>query len=80
MHKDLKFIGRFGYTQKQDSREDFIRVIIRSLLIGQEITISNVVLIKKDGTSKTLKLDATLNYSKQWDKHLLFANLNWNLQ
>lgn len=23
MHKDLKFIGRFGYTQKQDSREDF---------------------------------------------------------
>lgn len=23
MYKDLKFIGRFGYTQKQDSREDF---------------------------------------------------------
>ena len=34
----------------------------------------------KDGVTKTLKVDATLNYSKQWDKHLLFANLNWNMQ
>lgn len=34
----------------------------------------------KDGVTKTLKVDATLNYSKQWNKHLLFANLNWNMQ
>ena len=81
MHKDLKFIGRFGYTQKQDSREDFYPGNHTKFAdwTGDNYFKRGSYYIK-DGTSKTLKLDATLNYSKQWDKHLLFANLNWNLQ
>lgn len=81
MHKDLKFIGRFGYTQKQDSREDFYPGNHTKFAdwTGDNYFKRGSCYIK-DGTSKTLKLDATLNYSKQWDKHLLFANLNWNLQ
>ena len=81
MHKDLKFIGRFGYTQKQDSREDFYPGNHTKFAdwTGDNYFKRGSYYIK-DGTSKTLKLDATLNYSKQWDKHLLFDNLNWNLQ
>ena len=81
MHKDLKFIGRFGYTQKQASREDFYPGNHTKFAdwTGDNYFKRGSYYIK-DGTSKTLKLDATLNYSKQWDKHLLFANLNWNLQ
>ena len=81
MYKDLKFIGRFGYTQKQDSREDFYPGNHTKFAewTGDNYFKRGSYYIK-DGTNKTLKIDATFNYSKQWDKHLLFANLNWNLQ
>ncbi|WP_155828256.1 SusC/RagA family TonB-linked outer membrane protein [Butyricimonas synergistica] len=81
MYKDLKFIGRFGYSQKQDSREDFYPGNHTKFAdwTGDNYFKRGSYYIK-DGTNKTLKIDATFNYSKQWDKHLLFANLNWNLQ
>ena len=81
MYKDLKFIGRFGYTQKQDSREDFYPGNHTKFAdwTGDNYFKRGSYYIK-DGTNKTLKLDATFNYSKQWGGHLLFANLNWNLQ
>ncbi len=81
MYGDLKFIGRFGYSQKQDSREDFYPGNHTKFAdwTGDNYFKRGSYYIK-DGTNKTLKIDATFNYSKQWDKHLLFANLNWNLQ
>lgn len=81
MFSDLKFIGRFGYTQKQDSREDFYPGNHTKFAdwTGDDYFKRGSYYIK-DGTNKTLKIDATFNYSKQWDKHLLFANLNWNMQ
>ena len=81
MYGDLKFIGRFGYSQKQDSREDFYPGNLTKFAdwTGDNYFKRGSYYIK-DGTNKTLKIDATFNYSKQWDKHLLFANLNWNLQ
>ena len=81
MYKDLKFIGRFGYTQKQDSREDFYPGShTRFAEWTGDRYFQRGSYYMKDGVTKTLKVDATLNYSKQWDKHLLFANLNWNMQ
>ena len=81
MHKDLKFIGRFGYTQKQDSREDFYPGNHTKFAdwTGDNYFKRGSYYIK-DGTSKTFKLDATFNYSKQLDKHLLLANFNWKLK
>lgn len=81
MYGDLKFIGRFGYSQKQDSWEDFYPGNHTKFAdwTGDNYFKRGSYYIK-DGTNKTLKIDATFNYSKQWDKHLLFANLNWNLQ
>ena len=81
MYKDLKFIGRFGYTQKQDSREDFYPGShTRFAEWTGDRYFQRGSYYMKDGVTKTLKVDATLNYSKQWNKHLLFANLNWNMQ
>lgn len=81
VYKDLKFIGRFGYTQKQDSREDFYpgnHTRYTTWTDDQYFKRGEYTIT--DGKRKTIKIDATFNYSKQWKEHLLFANASWNMQ
>ena len=77
----LKLIGRFGYTQNKDSREDFYPGNHSRFYdwVGDRYFKRGEYAIT-EGKNTALKADLTLNYNRQWNKHLLFANANWNLR
>ena len=76
----LKLIGRFGFSQKEDVREDFYPANHTRFITWTgdaffrrgSYTITN-------GTTRYFKPDLTLNYTKQFDKHMVLLNAGWNM-
>jgi hypothetical protein len=76
----LKIIGRLGYTQKLDTREDFYPANhTRFANYSEEDFFRRGQYSMTDGRDGSIKTDLTLNYSKTLDKHLFFLNAGWNL-
>ncbi|MDR1274499.1 MAG: SusC/RagA family TonB-linked outer membrane protein [Odoribacteraceae bacterium] len=78
--KNLRLIGRFGFTHTADRREDFYP--------GDHtryITWTGDAYFKRgsyaitDQESKRISADVTANFSRQMGDHLLFANGAWSL-
>lgn len=76
----FKVIGRLGYTQKEDTREDFYPANhTRYAEYAEEDFFRRGDYTITDGKDVSIKTDVTLNYSKQLGKHLFFLNAGWNL-
>ncbi|WP_443937768.1 SusC/RagA family TonB-linked outer membrane protein [Pedobacter sp. MW01-1-1] len=76
----FKVIGRFGYTQKQSTREDFYPANhTRYAEYAEEDYFKRGDYYITDGQDGSIKADVTLNYSKQLGKHLFYFNGGWNL-
>ncbi|TKC08597.1 SusC/RagA family TonB-linked outer membrane protein [Pedobacter frigoris] len=80
LNKSLKIIGRLGYTQKIDSREDFYPANhTRFTEYAEADFFRRGQYSITDGKDGMIKTDLTLNYSKLINKHLFFFNAGWNL-
>ncbi|RZM25681.1 MAG: SusC/RagA family TonB-linked outer membrane protein [Pedobacter sp.] len=80
LNSALKIIGRLGYTQKLDTREDFYPANhTRFATYSEEDFFRRGQYSITDGRDGSIKTDLTFNYSKTWGKHLLFLNAGWNL-
>lgn len=76
----LKIIGRFGYTQKIDTRHDFYPANhTRFAQYPEEDFFRRGQYSVTDGRDGMIKTDLTVNYSKSFNKHLIFFNAGWNL-
>lgn len=80
VNKSLKLIGRLGYTQKMDTREDFYPANhTRYAEYSEADFFRRGDYSITDGKDVSIKSDLTLNYSKLLGKHLFFVNTGWNL-
>jgi len=78
--KALKVIGRLGYTQKINTREDFYPANhTRYANFAEADFFKRGDYSITDGRDESIKTDITLNYSKMWGKHLFYFNGGWNL-
>lgn len=77
---DLKLIGRIGYTYRNDKSRDFYPADHTKFntWTGDDFFRRGSYQLA-DTKNSMIKTDITANYSKQWGKHLLFANAGWNL-
>lgn len=80
LNSALKIVGRLGYTQKLDTREDFYPANhTRFANYSEEDFFRRGQYSITDGRDGSIKTDLTLNYSKTLGKHLFFLNAGWNL-
>ncbi|MEJ2879794.1 SusC/RagA family TonB-linked outer membrane protein [Pedobacter sp. GR22-6] len=80
LDKSLKVIGRLGYTQKIDSREDFYPANhTRFIEYAEADFFRRGQYSITDGKDGMIKTDLTLNYNKLINKHLFFFNAGVNL-
>lgn len=76
----LKLIGRFSYTYKYESREDFYPGDHSSFSEwkGDNYFKRGSYSIT-DSEAQNVNADITANFSRQWNKHLVFLNAGWNM-
>ncbi len=80
LNPSLKIIGRLGYTQKLDTREDFYPANhTRFAEYAEADFFRRGQYSITDGRDGSIKTDLTFNYSKTLGKHLFFLNAGWNL-
>ncbi|UYQ94174.1 SusC/RagA family TonB-linked outer membrane protein [Chitinophaga horti] len=78
--KTLRLIGRFSYNLHQTSREDFYPASsTRYIDYPDSMFFMRGDYSITDGRDVSLRSDLTLNYSKQWGKHLVFLNIGGNI-
>lgn len=78
--KALKIVGRIGYTQISETREDFYPANhTRYAEYSEADFYRRGDYTITDGKSHSIKTDLTLNYSKTINKHLFYLNAGWNL-
>ncbi|WEK17527.1 MAG: SusC/RagA family TonB-linked outer membrane protein [Candidatus Pedobacter colombiensis] len=76
----FKIIGKFGYTNQQNSREDFYPAShTRYIEYAEADFFKRGDYTITDGNDISIKSEVTLNYSRQLGKHLFFLNAGWNL-
>ena len=79
---DLKATGRFGFTSRTDESDIFYprdHTMFRDIDITDDAYFERGQYTKGNGKMTTLTTDIALNYSKTWDKHVMFANAQWSL-
>ncbi|WP_099291552.1 SusC/RagA family TonB-linked outer membrane protein [Butyricimonas sp. Marseille-P3923] len=79
---DLKATGRFGFTSRTDESDIFYprdHTMFRDIDITDDAYFERGQYTKGNGKMTTLTTDIALNYSKIWDKHVMFANAQWSL-
>jgi TonB-linked SusC/RagA family outer membrane protein len=76
----LKLISRFGFSQKQDDREDFYPANHTRFTgwTGDQFYKRGSYNINS-GVSRYFKPDVTLNYNKQAGKSMILFNAGWNM-
>jgi len=78
--RDLRLVGRFGFTHRADRREDFLPGDhTRFALWEGDNFFRRGSYSIRDGRSQTISADVTANYSRQIGRHLILANVGWNM-
>lgn len=80
--KDLKATGRVGVTHRTDESDIFYprdHTMFRNIDISDEEYFKRGQYTKTDGKLSNVNVDVAMNYSKIWDKHVLFANGQWSM-
>lgn len=73
----MRFIGRFGLLAGRRDTEVFLprdHTVFRQITIDSEEYFNRGRYTMSNGKSFDYTADISANYSRQWDKHLLFAN------
>lgn len=82
MLKDLKATGRLGVTSRTNESDLFYprdHTSFRKENMSDEEYFKRGLYTKENGKSTNINTDIALNYSKTWDKHVLFANGQWSM-
>lgn len=82
MLKDLKATGRVGVTHRTDESDIFYprdHTKFRNIGINDDQYFKRGQYTKTNGKVSNVNVDVALNYSKMWDKHVLFANGQWSM-
>lgn len=80
--KDLKATGRVGVTHRTDESDIFYprdHTMFRNIDISDEEYFKRGKYTKTNGKLSNVNVDVAMNYSKIWDKHVLFANGQWSM-
>lgn len=80
--KDLKATARIGFTHRTDESDVFYprdHTMFRNIDADDEAFFERGQYTKTNGKSSNLSVDLAVNYSKIWDKHVLFANGQWSM-
>lgn len=78
----MKVKGRFGLVNRKDGSEVFLprdHTSFRDISVDSEEYFNRGKYTKGTGKSMDINADISLNYSKMFGKHLIFANGQWSI-
>lgn len=81
VHPDLKIVGRVGLTSKINGAEEFLPGShLKFIKTTEDDFFKRGSYSQTYGKSFTISSDLNLNYTRNWKKHILFANLGTNIR